>query len=312
MNKKIIIGGVLVVVLLAVLTVLNTGKIGTQKRLSGSDNFSGGMVVPGSTGLPGGSISMGLPMTKNDAAVRESAVAPIAVDNVGSDITDKKVIKNGDLTLKVNSVDKAAENISKISKDNGGDVFSSNVYNYNNIKSGTVMVKVPVANFGKTFSEIKKVAALVVQESTSGQDVTEQFTDLQAQLKNKQAEEQQFLQIMNQAQKIQDILDVTQQLSRVRGEIEQLQGQLKFLNSQTDMASISVNLSEDSSITITDSWRPWQVVKDAVNSLVKKGQGFIDFTIVLIVTVIPVAILYLLLAYVIYVIGSKIYTKFKK
>lgn len=309
MQKKIIIGGVVAIIILAaILTVLNTKMSGVQ--IGGvNDNFSGGMMAPGSTGLSSKPLNM--PALRGKVATQSfSESAPIG-DTAPASI-DKKIIKNGNLTLKVNSVDKASENISKIAKDNGGEVFSSNVYNYNNIKSGTVTVKVPVVNFEKAFSEIKKVAAVVVQESTSGEDVTEEYADLQGQLKNKQAEEQQFVNIMAQAQKIQDILDVTQQLSRVRGEIEQLQGRIKFLNSQADMASIAVNLSEDSNITIADSWRPWQVIKDAVNSLIKKGQGFINFVIVLIITVIPVAVLYLLLAYIVYRIGKKIYDRFKK
>lgn len=308
-NKKIIIGGVVAIIILAaILTVLNTKMSGIQ--LGGvSDNFSGGMMAPGSIGISGKDLNM--PALRGKVATQSlSESAPI--NDTASVSVDKKIIKNGNLTLKVNSVDKASENISKIAKNNGGDVFSSNIYNRNDIKNGIVTIKVPVVNFEKTFAEIKKVAAVVVQESTSGQDVTEEYADLQGQLKNKQAEEQQFVEIMKQAVKIQDILDVTQQLSRVRGEIEQLQGRIKFLNSQADMASIAVNLSEDSNITIADSWRPWQVIKDAVNSLIKKGQGFINFVIVLIITVIPVAILYLLLAYIAYRIGKKIYDRFKK
>lgn len=307
--KKFVVGGIVVIIFLAaLLTVMNTGTL--KMKNSATDNFSGGMMVPGEAGLP--SRALGTPTLKNDVAQRESFSETVPAGGAVSVSADKKIIKNGNLNLKVNSVDKASENIAKIAKDNGGGVFSSNVYNRNNVKNGTVIIKVPVANFEKTFSEIKKVAALVVQESTSGQDVTEEYVDLQAQLKNKQAEEQQFVQILGQAQKIQDILDVTQQLSRVRGEIERLQGQLKYLSSQTDMASITVNLSEDSNITIADSWRPWQVIKDAVNSLIKKAQGFINFAIVLIIAVIPVVALYLLLAYIIYRIGRKIYFKFKK
>jgi hypothetical protein len=315
MQKKLIIGGViLAVVLAAVLTVMSAGVFGLRKNLVGSpvtnDGYSMGMMAPDATGLPGR--PLGMPSSKRSGIARESFSESAQVADTVSSSVDKKVIKNGNLNLKVGSVDKAAENIAKIAKDNGGDVFSSNVYNRNNVKSGTVEIKVPVSAFEKTFAEIKKVAALVVQESTSGQDVTEEYVDLQAQLKNKQAEEQQFVAILGQAQKIQDILDVTQQLSRVRGEIEMLQGRLKFLNSQTDMASIFVSLSEDTNITITDYWRPWQVMKDAVNNLIRKAQGFINFVIVLIITVIPVLILYLLLAYVIYLIGKKIYYRFKK
>lgn len=310
-KKKIIIGGIgLIIILAAVLTVLNNRMFRT-KNYPTSDYLGGKFVTPQSTGLSSG--SFGISSLKGGLATRESFSEPApTVGDVSTDI-DKKIIKNGFLTMRVSSADKASENIGTIAKNNGGDVFSSNFYKnpQTNVKSGTITIKVPVANFEKTLTEIKKVAALVLQESTSGQDVTEEYADLQAQLKNKQAEEQQFQNILNQAQKIQDILDVTQQLSRVRGEIEQLQGRIKFLSSQTDMSSITVTLSEDQNITISDTWRPLQVIKDAINLLLSKIRGFVNFAIVLVITVIPVAILYLLLVYVIYWIGRKIYFKLR-
>lgn len=304
LKKPVVIGIGALIIIAAVATVLGSG-------LFEAGNLSINKVGVESGVMPSGR-SLGIPAIKNNLDNQGSIGEPVPTDATTINTVDKKVTKNGNLDLKVSSVDKAAGDIAKIAKDNGGDIFSANVYNFSLPKSGAIQVRVPVANFEKTLSDIKKIAALVIQESTSSQDVTEEYVDLQAQLKNKQAEEQQYLEILKQAQKISDILEVTQQLSQVRGEIEQLQGQLKFLNSQTDMASISISLSEDQNITITDSWRPWQVVKDAVNSLLKKGQGFVNFVIVLIITVIPVAILYLLLAYVIYLIGRKIYTKFKK
>ena len=226
---------------------------------------------------------------------------------------DKKIIKNGNLSLKVDNADKASASVTKIAKDNGGEVASSNFRQSGaNVKSGNITVKVPVANFEKTFSDLKKVASLVISESTSGTDVTEQYVDLQAQLKNKQTEEEAFTRIMAQAQKIDDILAVQKELSRVRGQIEQLQGRIKYLESQTDMSTITISLTEDANISIVDRWRPWQVVKESASVLIKKVQGFVDFVIKLVILVLPVLLLYALLVLLVYKIGKKIYFKFKK
>ena len=311
--KSVLIGMVILVVVLVVLKVfLQTTSVSPMYQENSSlalKNFSNGSstgvimsdVAPAPVGLASKSMAQDAVLGSTLAMTPNSTV----------DSADKKVIKNGDLNLKVNNIDNASGDISGIAAANGGSVYSSIIYNQNNFKSGNIVIRVPVANFEKTFTEVKKVAALVIRESTTGQDVTEEYVDLQAQLKNRQAEEAQFQTILQQAQKIQDVLDVTQQLYQVRGEIEQLQGRIKFLDSQTDMSSISVSLSEDQNITVTDSWRPWQVAKDAVNSLIKKVQEFITFAIILVITVVPTVILYLILIYIIFIIARKVYRKIR-
>jgi archaellum component FlaC len=227
-------------------------------------------------------------------------------------LSDKKVIKNGNLTMKVSKAEETGEEISKIAKANQGEIFSSNFYqNSNNVKNGTITVKVPVNNFEKTFEELKKAATLVTRESISSQDATEQYADLESRIRNKQAEEQSFIKILDRAGTIGDVLNVTREISRVRGEIEVLQGKIKYLSSQTDMATISINISEDAEITITDSWRPLRVIKDTINLLFKDVQRFLNFAIVLIIRVIPVVILYLILVLVVFIFGRKAYRKIK-
>ena len=103
-------------------------------------------------------------------------------------IADKKIVKNGNITLKVGDTEWAVEKISKIAREKGGEVFTTNLYErIRGQKSGFVTIKVPVDKFEDTIKDIKKIATQVLSESTTGQDVTEQYVDLQAQLKNKKA-----------------------------------------------------------------------------------------------------------------------------
>lgn len=242
-----------------------------------------------------------------------SVKSPIMIDaEMAPEVSDNKIIKTGSLNLKVSSADSAAEKIAQIATDNNGEVFSSNFsQSSKNIKSGSIRIKVPVNNFEKTFAEMKTVATLVMRESTSGTDVTMEYVDLQIQIKNKQAEEQSFVNILDRAGKIEDVLAVTREISRVRSEIESLQGRIKFLESQTDKSSIDVFLIEDENITFTDSWRPWQVVKETFNALLKDIQNFINFVIVLVFRIIPTIILYILIFGLLYWLGKKIYFKIK-
>lgn len=311
MIKALKIGGFIIlglIVLAVMLSFFSKLFLGTGVNLKSDNN---------ALGLPSRKAGFANPLAM-DSAVSEkmsgSSLAPAAEREPSQNLipAEKKIIKSGNLNLKVDSADQAAEEIGDIAKNNGGEVFASNFYqSQKNIKSGTVTVKVPMKNFEAAFAELKKIASLVIRESTAGQDVTEQYVDLQAQLKNRQAEEQSFVRILNQAQNIEDILAVTRELARVRGNIEQLQGSIKYLESQTDMSTIAIDLTEDANVTIVDSWRPFQVVKESFNALLKGLQGFVDFLIRLVIVIVPLLLLWVLIGWLIYRAGKKIYLKIK-
>ncbi len=323
-NKKIIIAGVIGVLVIAAsaLTVTmpvlhsNVGQMpfsGLEKQEGIAPSFR----MHSDSNFKSPPLNAGV--AKNNFLVENNSESFDSAQSAGEIKTsfadkDKKIIKNGYLAARVNNADQAVGIFAKIAQDNGGELFSSEISSdpKNNIKFGAATIRVPVNNFKKVLGEIKKTATLITHESVSSQDVTEEYLDIQTRLKNKQAEERQFATILEQAQKIQDVLDVTRELSRVRGEIEQLQGRIKYLDSLTDMASIVINFSEDQNIIISDSWRPWQIVKEAFNNLIEKAQDFINFIIILVITIIPVIILYGLLAFIAYWLGRKIYRKFKK
>lgn len=307
--RKIVIGVIIVfVVLIAGISALRLNDTGSvvmnnyPSRMSDEMALESPMISSQKSVSLGDSAGFGGTSSADSDTVSQSAVNE----------SDKKIIKNGNMTLKVDRADDAAQKISDIAKSNGGEVFSSNFYQSSSkVKNGNMTVKVPVNNFEKAFDEIKEVASLVVRESTSGQDVTEQYTDLQSRLRNKQAEEQSIAKILEQSGKITDVLEVTRELSRVRGEIEVLQGRIRLLDSQTDMATISISISEDPDVTVIDSWRPFQDAKDALNDLIKKIQQFISFIIVLIIRIIPILLIYLAVLGILYKIGKKIYDKIR-
>jgi len=299
-NQKLVIAVIAAVVLIAAYFTMDKPTTINLSDSTSYDLYDTGTEAPN------------MSMTR-DSFNQKLSINGISAPEEDPSSTDKKVIKTGNLTMKISSTDETTNQITNIAKQNDGEIFSTNFTNDSqNIKRGSVTVKVPFANFDKTFSEIKAIAKLVTNESSSGQDVTEEFTDLQSSLKNKQAEEQSFIKILDRAIKIEDVLSITRELSRVRGEIERIQGRIKYLDSQTDLATIYVNLTEYSNITFADNWRPWQVVKDTVNSLFKDLRGFINFIIVLIIRILPIAILYGLIVFLGYRIGKKAYLRLKK
>jgi hypothetical protein len=227
---------------------------------------------------------------------------------------DKKVIKTGDLNIKVDDTESAAEEITNIAKLNGGEVLTSNFYETpHGTRTGYLTVRVPNNNFEKTFAEMKKVATELVSENTNSQDITAEYIDLEARLKNKRAEEISFLDLLKRSGKVEEILSVTREVARVRGEIEQMEGQLRYLNSQTDKSTITVNLSEDEEISpVTENWRPWQIVKASVTQLITNSQNFLNSLIRFLIIILPALIVYGLLIMLIAYVARKIYNRVNK
>jgi DNA-directed RNA polymerase specialized sigma24 family protein len=109
--------------------------------------------------------------------------------------------------------------------------------------SGETTLRVPVANFASLLTQVQTLGK-VVSVSSSGQDVTSQYVDLQAQIQALQASRTQLLKVLDQAQSISDILAVEAQIAPLESQIEQLQGQQKVLTDQTTYGTLSVSLTE--------------------------------------------------------------------
>ena len=194
---------------------------------------------------------------------------------------DQKIIKTGSLELMVNDVSQTATKISSLATGTGGFVQDSSVsQTENGSRYGGITIRVPVEHFEQTFQTIKSYANLVKNESQNGQDITEQYTDLEAQLRNSKAQEQRYLDILASAKTVEEILSVERELTQTRQMIEQLQGRMQYLENQTSFSTISIFLSEETFLKIpTESFRPWQAVKEAAQALVLLGQQLITKSI---------------------------------
>lgn len=190
---------------------------------------------------------------------------------------DQKIVKNGYLDLLVAKVSDAAASVTKIATDAGGFVQSSDVTeNPDGTYGGNVTVRVPAEKYDGAMAEIAKLAVTVKSQTSTGQDVTEQYTDLQAQLRNAQAQEQTYLAILKQAKTVQDTLAVQQQLGSIRGQIESLQGRIQYLTNATSYSTISVTLEEEPAVRApTKQFRLFDIVKQATQALVGAAQNIV-------------------------------------
>jgi predicted house-cleaning noncanonical NTP pyrophosphatase (MazG superfamily) len=271
--------------------------------------------------------SLGVPSEAPQTSDESSFAVPPAepTDSVGSyeaDISqERKVIRNGYLSLEVGNIRSAADEIGRIAERLGGFVASVNISDTPSFpqdtasvrsSAGSMTVKVPSVRLVDAMKDIRKVAEIVLTESSTSSDVTAQAMDIDAQLKNKRVEETAFTEILQKnVQKVSDILEVTRELARVRGEIERLEAQKTYLASQTDMAELSIDMTESPTVRPDATWRPWQSAKRALNDLLANFRSMIDDLIRFVIVTVPVLLLYALGLWILYAIGKKVYEKMK-
>lgn len=227
-------------------------------------------------GMPGKAVPSMAPSP--DMYVRNTAMyyAPPTAGQTAAD-ADQRIIKTGYLNMVVDSVADAAGEVGDLAEESGGFVQSSSVTERGDGSySGQVDVRVPVAKFDDLMEAIKGLAVVVKHETSTGQDVTEQYTDLEAQLRNAKAQEEVYLQILKQAKSVEDILAVQERLGSIRAIIESLEGRIQYLANATSYSTISVTLEEEAVVRApTKEFRLGAIIRSAVQTLVGAAQELV-------------------------------------
>jgi len=232
---------------------------------------------------------------------------------------DRMVIQTADLAMVVKDPDTRMAEISKLATDMGGYVVSSNLYqSYSNagkeVPEATIVIRVPAEKLDEALAQIKKGAVDIQNENRSGQDITNVYVDLQAQLNAKQAAEAQLLKIMQDAKKTEDVLAVYMQLQTIQTEIEQLKGQIKYYDEAVALSSVSVRLiAEEGTQPIeVGPWKPEGAAKQALQELINFVQNFADFLIRFVIYILPALILIALPILLVFFAGRAIYRRVRK
>jgi hypothetical protein len=199
---------------------------------------------------------------------------------------ESMIVKTGNLRLLVADVNVAHASITAIRIRVGGEQGNASfTESRSGARSGDVSIWVPAGRFDETMSELKKLAIRVEQESVSASDVSSQYVDMEARLKNLRVTETQFTEIMKRAGTIPEVLSVAQALSNTRSEIERLEAQLAHLARRVALSSISISLYEEAkpAAAISSEWRPMVVAKTAFSETLRDLTGFVDGLIVMLI-----------------------------
>jgi uncharacterized protein DUF4349 len=262
------------------------------------------------------------PVAKNEGASRvqdqalgQAPAAPLPtaaafeISNPAGDLTviersNRMIVKNADVRLTVKDTDIAINRATQIVGDAGGYLVSSRVwyqdYYGNNLKYAAITIGVPVDEFEKALTRLRELAIKVVDETAAGDDVTQQYVDLQSQLTNLEATRARIQDFLKDAKTIDEALRINQELSNIEGQIEQIKGQMNYLNDRSAYSTITLNLEPEFPVltpTPTPTaaptatpvpWNPGKTFGKAKDTVTVLYQGIAEFFIWLGVVILPI------------------------
>lgn len=237
--------------------------------------------------------------SKQEAAVPALSNVGAAEPNTPPSEINRKIIRNAELGIETEVPEEGLRKIASIAESRGGFIVTSEVRQQgsgrsNDSKVVTVVARVPAAQFETTVEEIRKIGSRILQEKRTGQDVTEEYIDLEARIRTKKALEAQFLEIMKQARNVSDALEVQRQLAGVRTEIEQLEGRRRFLENQSSLSTITVTLQPPVSIVAATPGGFFSSIKEAVSDGVDIAVAIVLIFIRVALALLPILILIVL------------------
>ena len=229
-----------------------------------------------------------LSMSSRQGAVQEMAVSnalpkagggfipPVNNGIAPTDSSDRMVIKESTLSLMVKDVAESIKTIQTATEKSGGYLINSHLSKPQESGSGSISVRVPESKLTGALAEFRKAGLRVIDEYISGNDVTDQYVDLEARLATLNKTKTKFEQILEQTVQVQDLLNVQRELVNLQQQIDSIKGQQQYLAQSAKLSKVTVYLSTDEfslPYSPADPWRPNVVFKLAVRSLVSALRG---------------------------------------
>jgi hypothetical protein len=231
-------------------------------------------------------------------SVQQQKVSLTEIDKEGSsaEAFERKIIRNAEITMEVSSTTDTQHRVTSIADSHGGFVVNSESKQRENVDPAQrtldikLVVRVPATKFGVAFDEIKKLASNTPSEQVTGQDVTEEFIDLEARIKTQKALEVQFLEIMRQAYKVADALEVQRQIADVRTEIEKLEGRKRFLENRSSLSTITVNIQAPRPTIVVTSTGFGHSIREAVSDSIGMASDMVLFFVRFVILMVPILV----------------------
>lgn len=191
------------------------------------------------------------------------------------DVDQRKVIYTADTRIEVKDLQKKIATLESLIIDYDGYIVESSRSNdtEENNRTGFITARVPQTNFKTFMDEVESGEGKLLSSNISGQDVTEEYVDLESRLQSKKVVEKRLLAFMEQAEKTEDLLAISEDLAEVQEEIEQITGRMNYLQNKADLATVHIEIQENY-VSIEDgNLNTWEATKQqfmkSINFLLK-------------------------------------------
>ncbi len=202
---------------------------------------------------------------------------------------ERLVVRDADLTIVVRDVEQTIADLSRMATEMGGFVVSSEINRLPRGLQGQITLWVEAKRLNEALDRVHKLAIEVRSENISGQDVTAEYVDLEARLRNLEVAEQQLQRLMDRASNTDEVLNVYRELVSVRSQIEQLRGRMNYLKEATSLSRINAAILQDELARPIEvgGWQFVGEVRNAVEALIQALQFLLRAAIWLVIVVAP-------------------------
>lgn len=221
----------------------------------------------------------------------EEVSAANASTNTPSKTFDQKLIKTAFLRFETQDLDKTYLQIKKAVQNNKGYIQDDNSNKAFNKITRRLLVRIPTLKFEQTLENINQNVDYFDDKRISSQDVTEEFIDIEARLKAKKTLEKRYLELLNKAKNVKEILEIEGELSKIREDIEAQQGRLKYLENKVSLSTLEIEfykLTSEAPVAKSYGTKMWNAIKAGFNGISIFFLGLLHiwpFIIILAITV---------------------------
>lgn len=239
---------------------------------------------------------------KEEASVPNAVVAePKVATDTGIAVTEQQktamprmIVRTANVKIIVADTAKTVDAVTQSVEAQGGYVAASHIWRDGELLRATLTLRVPSDKLTPALAAIRTFAKRVEDETISSEDVSQEYVDLESQLRNLEATEIELRELMTgirkNAQKAQEVLEIHQQITAIRAQIEQIEGRMRYLGQVTSMSAVSLEITPDfiAQPVVQPGWQPVVIVKNASRALVHVLQSIATSAIWLLIYIAPI------------------------